>query len=328
MVTRRLTAFVPILLAISAGVLLGSVRTSPTDRLATPSTLPAVLKQTKANDTVTLDDGTYAPAKVFVKGVTIRALRDGQAVFVCGTTGPVNCLEVAGCDDATVQGLVFRGARHDGLYVHGSARVHVLDCKSFDSTDQGIMVSDSPGAMVEDCEVGRVNKQHAVYCSGSDNATVRGCYLHDAICCGAQWNGQGKNGGVLGGLCENNHIVNCGGKGNGGWGIGGGSAVNCEIVHGTTSTPFTVRNNLIEGCTAGGIAFFAGSSDCRADGNTVLFSAGQGRACVSFTKAQRVAVVNNTLQMGRAGDAIQADDPRELTASGNVIKPVATKVAQ
>lgn len=314
------------ILAAGAGILTGVLTSgvpSTQDRLATPATITAVIKATKAGDSITCDDGAYTGGvKLFVKGVTIRALHTGKAVFVGGT----NCLEIAGGDDTTVEGLVFRNAAHDGLYVHGAARVHIHDCKSFNSTDQGIMVSGCPGAIVEDCEVGFVKQQHALYMSGCDNTTVRGCFLHDATCCLIQFNGQGHPGGVTGGLAENNHLVHGGGAGNGGWGIGGGSAINCELVHGTAAKPFTVRNNLIEGCTAGGIAFFAGSSDCRAEGNTVLFLAGQGRACVSATRAQRVSVVGNTLQMGRAGDATQTDDPSSVTASDNTVKPMAQKV--
>jgi parallel beta-helix repeat protein len=194
-----------------------------------------------------------------------------------------------------IQGLEVSGASRYGIDVRGSHDIAIRYNRVHDnglSTGRtGIFLAFVDDAVIEFNESYN-NGEHGIYCSNSgDWPVVRGNVLHHNAGCGVHMNGDvsmGGDGTISHALVERNVIYENG--------TAGGAAINMDGVEDSI-----VRNNLLHGNHAGGIAIFQqdGAICSRSNlilNNTIVMPA-DGRWAVNIAKVDCVGnvLLNNIL---------------------------------
>lgn len=272
------------------------------------ATIQHAVDSVSPGDTILIQSGSYTGARIERSGVPdgwiTLASAPGATVRI-DAPGPANKrgsnLEFETWEgDGTVaywlvEGLEVAEAPQWGIDIRGSDETHShhfvvrgnrVHSNGWEDVKSGIFMAFVDDVLVEDNE-SYDNGEHGVYLSNSgDRFVVRGNYLHGNARCGLHINGdleQGGDGIISDGVVEGNVITDNGEEGCAG--------INLDGV-----TDAIVRNNLIYGNHAGGIAIFQEngavcSQDIQVLNNTIV-QAEDGRWAIYVSDAD---CINNTI---------------------------------
>lgn len=213
-------------------------------------------------DTILVEPGTYAGARIEHSGnadapIVLKAATATRPVI--NAAGPNNrhasAVEVESFDIRVsywiIDGFEVNGAPHSGIDLRNTDFVTVKNCFVHRSGQNGnkatgIFLAFSNHPVIEHNESSD-NSEHGIYQSNSgDYAIIRGNVIHDNSASGIHMNGDASMGGdgvISYTTIENNTIYQNG--------TVGGSAINLD-----GASDGIIRNNVIYGNYAGGIALF------------------------------------------------------------------------
>ncbi len=248
-------------------------------------------------DTVLVADGTYKGFDVGNVGsvsavTTIRAI--GTAAVVTPTTdrgvnNPHNIM-IWQSTQVVVEGLRTFQAPTAGMRIVQSNNITVRNGVFGNNGKWGILTSHCNDLLLENNECYGSVLEHGIYVANSgDRPVVRGNRIHGNTNSGLRANGdinQGGDGIISGAIFENNIIFDNG--------VSGGAAMNFDGLQ-----DGIIRNNLIYGNRATGIALFKGGGAAGPKGmqvlnNTIIVMAG-GRYCLRITDVVGPLVVRNNI---------------------------------
>jgi len=263
------------------------------------ATLDYAVDQIAPGDTILVKSGTYAGCRIENSGLsgavcTLKA--DAGATVIIDAPGATcrhdSLIEVEWYDNTVrywvIEGFEVANSPHHGIDLRGTEYITVRNCYVHDtSPGTGIFLSFSYYPTIEYNET-CYNAEHGMYQSNSgDYQVMRGNNIHHNSGCGIHMNGDRRakpgDGLITGGLIEDNVI----------WenGTAGGSAIN-----GDGACYTMIRNNLLYGNHAGGIALFktdaaAGASYNEIYNNTIVFGA-EGRDVINIPSSKDAGVGN------------------------------------
>ncbi|MGI8475028.1 MAG: right-handed parallel beta-helix repeat-containing protein [Thermomicrobiales bacterium] len=249
---------------------------------------------TAPGDTVLIAPGSYVgPVTIDRSGsagspVTFRAT--GPGVVVEGSGAGRDAIFVTYADYDTLDGVGVRHATRAGVRVDSSAHVTIERGTFADNGVWGIFTDVSDDLLIQGNDVSGSVEQHGIYTSNSgDRPVVRGNTIHGNHAAGLHMNAdlsQGGDGVISGALVADNVIYDNG--------VARGAAINMDGVEYSV-----VRNNLLYGNHASGIAVFQQDGAICSRNNSIL---------------------NNTIVMAtdsRWAVTINAPDPSACT--GNIL---------
>lgn len=266
---------------------------------------PAV-KLAGPGTTILVADGEYRGFDILKKHgaqgspITIKAKGTGAFIFkdiADRTRDGKDNIFVTFSSRIVIDGLRSKGKRtvpggtaRAGVRVDWSQNVAVKNCVFDGLGTWGIFSDFSDDLLVENNEALNQISQHGIYLSNSgDRPIVRGNRVYNNNISGIQLNGDLTSGGdgiISGALIENNVLWNNGRT--------GGAALNLDGVHDSV-----IRNNLLYGNRAGGIALFKGDGAEGPKGNKVyhntVHQGPRARWALQVKRSAGVNVVRNNV---------------------------------
>lgn len=281
------------------------VATTGSDSAAGSSTAPwhtlqRAVDAIHAGDTILVESGTYAGARIGNSGTasavcTLEA--DVGAHVLLNAPGAKNqhnsILEIENyshnVDYWTISGFEVANSPREGIDVRGSDYITVQNCTIHNSYKTGIFLAFSNHPLIQ-YNASYSNSEHGIYDSNSgDYPTIRGNTLYSNANCGVHMNGDVSMGGdgiISYALVEKNVIHDNGAT--------GGSGINCDGVQKST-----IVNNLLYNSLASGISLYkidggGPSSNNIVVNNTVLIGSG-GRWALNIQNGSTGNVAYNNI---------------------------------
>jgi hypothetical protein len=290
------------------------------------ATLQHAADQVAAGDTVIVHPGHYAGFDLRAPGsagewITFTAEPGVLIDAPNGTTGDGINVEDAAyvlVEGFTVQGTS-PGAIRNGLRAALSHHVTFRGNRSLDNDLRAFFTGFVDDVVFEDNEGAGSVEEHGIYVSNSgDRPILRGNSLHDNHGAGIHMNGdlsQGGDGIISEALVEGNLIRDNG--------LGGGAGINCDGVQDSV-----IRNNLLLGNHATGIALFAIDGAAGSTGNTVVHNTvvndADGRWALTIADASTGNTVLDNVLLSRhsfrGSIDVRSDSLAGLASDYNVIE--------
>jgi hypothetical protein len=275
MIGRPSAALAALVLVSLAGV--GSARaatyyvstsgsdSSPGSSAAPLRTLQKAASKVAAGDTVIVRPGSYAGFHLTRSGVAGAEIRFAAQPGVTITSrNPVtpDGINLEGASHVRVEGFAVVGMPRAGLRAVNCHHVTLRNNRADRNYKWGILTGWCSDSRIERNETSRSQTQHGIYLGNSgDRNLVRGNVSWGNYQIGIHLNGDknvGGGDGIMSGLRIEDNIL----FGNG---AGGGAAINCDGVQGST-----IRNNLIYDNRATGIALFRIDGGGPSSGNRIV----------------------------------------------------------
>ena len=293
-------------------------------------TLQAAAGRVAPGDTVVVGAGTYRGFNATTSGtaaarITYRAdPAAGVGGVVVNLPNPWNSVDginLEGASYVTVEGFTVTGQPRTGIRSVSNEFAVIRNNVADSNAVWGIFTGFSSDVLIENNQASRSAQQHGIYVSNSaDRPVVRGNTAFENRAAGIQLNAdvsQGGDGIITNAVIENNVL-----RANG---AGGGASINLDGVQDSD-----IRNNLIDGARAGGIALFqwdgaTGSKNNRVVNNTVIVdnaaNVAYGRWAVAVTGGSTGNVLKNNILFSthafRGGLSVSPDSLAGLVSDYN-----------
>ena len=261
------------------------------------ATLQHAADTVAAGDTVVVAAGDYAGFDLRTSGTAgawIRFLADAGARVVTRNPVTTDGINLEGASFVEVAGFTVEGMPRNGIRAVLGSHVSIRDNRTFDNFERGIFTGFVDDLRIEDNETAGAIDEHGIYVSNSgDRPVVRGNLSYGNHGAGIHMNGDlsaGGDGVISDALVEENVILDNG--------IGGGAAINCDGVQGST-----IRNNLILGNHASGITLFRIDGGAPSTGNLVvnntIVMADDGRWGITIRDGSSDNTLRNNIVLSR-----------------------------
>ncbi len=263
------------------------------------------IDQIKVGDKLIIKSGTY-DEKIYInksgksnEKITIEG-EDVTKTIINGNGIEGDTIFIENSSYIKITNLTVLNGGRAGIRLSYSDNIELTYLLINNCVKWGIFTDFSDYTYISNCEVSGSKQEHGIYISNSsDNATVRNSISYNNHACGIQINADPSMGGD--GISSNCLIENNILYGNG---TGGGAAINLA-----STRKSIIQNNLIFKNYAGGIALWDdaqgekwGCKDNKIIHNTIYFSDGYGRWCISLKNGSTDnSVYNNILSGGRRG---------------------------
>ena len=302
------------------------------------STSPLFTLQTAANrvaagDTVYVGAGTYRGFNLTTSGTAVARITfaanpaAAAGSVVVNQPNPWNNadgINLEGASYVTVQGFTVTGQPRAGIRSVANGFVEIRNNTADANTVWGIFTGFSSDLLIENNRASRSAQQHGIYVSNSaDRPVIRGNTVTENFASGIQLNAdlsQGGDGVISNAVIERNIL-----RANG---AGGGASINLDGVQDSD-----IRNNIIDGARASGIALFkqdgaTGSRNNRIVNNTVVvdnsINIGNGRWGVTISGGSTGNTLRNNVifstQSFRGAIELAADSQTGLVSDYNAIE--------
>lgn len=281
------------------------------------------LDNIQPGQTLNIMAGTYAEilylSRSGSENNSIRIIGESFAsVILDGTNVARDLFFVENADHIELANMTFFNAPRAGLRLSRSNNVEIRNCRFTQNGRWGVFTDFSDDTLIENCEASGSAEEHGIYISNSsDNAVIRGNFVHSNYAAGIQINADpsmGDDGISSNCLIENNLVYENG--------MGGAAAINLASVRDSV-----IQNNYIYYNYAGGIAAWDdgqgsqwGSKNLTIIHNTIYFLAANGRWAISLKNGSTSAeIYNNILDGGlRGGFEFSSDSLQGLIIDYNI----------
>lgn len=228
-----------------------------------------------AGDTVLVHAGTYAGFDLRTSGTDgspINFSADDGVVIDQANTLTGDGINIENADHVVIEGFTVQGngtcpgTIRNGFRAAQGSRITFRNNRGFDNCERAFFTAFVDDLLIEDNEGAGSVDEHGIYTSNSgDRPVIRNNFVHGNDDAGIHMNGDASAGGdgiISDAVVEGNVIRDNG--------LGGAAGINCDGVQDST-----IRNNLIVGNHATGIALFQqdgadGSKRNLVAGNTVV----------------------------------------------------------
>lgn len=227
------------------------------------ATLQHAADNVQAGDTVHVEAGHYTGFDLRTSGsagARIRFLAQPGVVIDADNPETPDGVNLEGASWVRIEGFTVVGSGRAGFRAVLCDEVEIVGNVALDNQMWGIFTGFCDDLLIEDNETAGSIEEHGIYVSNSgDRPVIRRNLIHGNHANGVHMNGdvsQGGDGVISEALVERNVIVDNG--------LGGGSGVNGDGVQDSI-----IRNNLILGGHATGIALYRIDGGAPSSGNLV-----------------------------------------------------------
>jgi hypothetical protein len=261
------------------------------------ATLQHAADTVAAGDTVVVAGGDYAGFDLRTSGASgspIRCLADPGVTVVTRNPVTTDGINLEGASWVEIAGFTVDGMPRNGIRAVLGHHVTIRNNRAFDNFERGIFTGFVDDLLIEDNETAGAIDEHGIYVSNSgDRPVIRGNLSYGNNGAGIHMNGDASAGGdgvISDALVEGNLIFDNGAS--------GGSGINCDGVQDST-----IRNNLIVGNHATGIALYridggAPSTNNLVVNNTIV-QAADGRWGITIRDGSAGNTLRNNIVLSR-----------------------------
>lgn len=217
-----------------------------------------------AGDTVMVAAGDYVGFDLRTSGTAgaeIRFLAAPGARVVTHNPVTTDGINVENASYVVIEGFTVEGMPRNGIRAAIGDHVTIRGNRAFDNFERGVFTAFVDDLLIEDNETAGSIDEHGIYVSNSgDRPVILGNLSWGNNGAGIHMNGdasQGGDGMISNALVEDNVIRDNG--------LGGAAGINCDGVESST-----IRNNLLLGNHATGIALFRIDGAQPSTGNLVV----------------------------------------------------------
>jgi parallel beta-helix repeat protein len=238
--------------------------------------------------------------------IVFRSEDGNRNVIIDGENADRDIIFIESADYISIEGFKIQNAERAGMRLSYSDYIKIRNCELANNDRWGIFTDFSHHSQLTDNIAYGSKEEHGIYISNSsDYARIQRnrCYRNAA--CGIQINADPSMGGdgISSGCTIDSNICYENGK-------DGGAAINLASVRKST-----ISNNVLYNNYAGGIAAWDdgqgneyGCKELTIVNNTVFFSPGQGRWCISLKNGSADSSIYNNILFGGRNGCIEFDN--------------------